>query len=309
MRKENFYFQSNDKRTNIHGVIWYPARKPVAVLQISHGVTEYAERYASFAEYFTRRGIVVIAHDHLGHGESVAENAQPMYFGPEGSWSYTVKDLLSVCVAAKRMFPNIPYYLMGFSMGSFIARQFLIEYPNCVDAAIIMGTGQTSTIEILLGKFMANQEAKKVGEDHTSDGIKALTFGTYNKPFEKEADATDFEWLCSNKDALREYAADPKIGGPMSAGLFREMLSGMQFTGKMKNIRKMNKYTPVLFISGDADPVGKNGKGVMKAAKAFMKAGIQDVQVKLYKGLRHDILREKNSEEIYQFIYAYIMNL
>lgn len=302
MRKRVFTFLSADGKTEIHGVEWMPNSEDEikAVLQISHGVTEYIERYEEFAKFMTENGIMVVGNDHLGHGLSVEKSASPMYFGPRGSWEYAVRDLLNVYELVKSDHPNVGYYILGFSMGSFLVRKLLIDYPSKIDAAILMGTGQIGKIPTALGLLAAKSEAAKVGENNTSEGIESLTFGTYNKRF--APNKTKFDWLCSDEESLAEYAKDPKIGGPMSAGLFREMLYGMEYTRKSSNVKKMRKSMPILIMSGEDDSVGDCGKGVRKVYKSFKKAGMVDVKIKLYPSLRHDLLHEVNRKEIFRDI-------
>lgn len=304
MNKNEFYYLSADGKTQIHAVEWIPDEKPKAILQIAHGVTEYILRYEQFAEYLVKKGIMVVGNDHLGHGKSIAKDSEPMYFGPTGSWKWAVEDMYTCTKMIKEKYPEIPYYMLGFSLGSFLLRTYLIEYPGIADAAIIMGTGETPPVQIALAKFIANKEAKKVGENHTSPMIKKLTFDTYNKFF--APNRTDYDWLCSDNEGLDEYIADPMRGGNLSAGLFREMLSGMKFTSEIKNLKKMNLNTPILFISGDEDPVGEKGKGVIKAYHKFQDIGMKDVEIKLYPKLRHDILHEKCKKEIYEYVYNWI---
>lgn len=304
MNKNEFYYLSADGKTQIHAVEWIPDEKPKAILQIAHGVTEYILRYEQFAEYLVEKGIMVVGNDHLGHGKSIAKDSEPMYFGPTGSWKWAVEDMYTCTKMIKEKYPEIPYYMLGFSLGSFLLRTYLIEYPKAIDAAIIMGTGETPPVQIALAKFIANKEAKKVGENHTSPMIKKLTFDTYNKVF--APNRTDYDWLCSDNEGLDEYIADPMRGGNLSAGLFREMLSGMKFTSEIKNLKKMNLDTPILFISGDEDPVGEKGKGVIKAYHKFQNIGMKDVEIKLYPKLRHDILHEKCKKEIYEYVYNWI---
>ena len=304
MNKNEFYYLSADGKTQIHAVEWIPDEKPKAILQIAHGVTEYILRYEQFAEYLVKKGIMVVGNDHLGHGKSIAKDSEPMYFGPTGSWKWAVEDMYTCTKMIKEKYPEIPYYMLGFSLGSFLLRTYLIEYPKAIDAAIIMGTGETPPVQIALAKFIANKEAKKVGENHTSPMIKKLTFDTYNKFF--APNRTDYDWLCSDNEGLDEYIADQMRGGNLSAGLFREMLSGMKFTSEIKNLKKMNLNTPILFISGDEDPVGEKGKGVIKAYHKFQNIGMKDVEIKLYPKLRHDILHEKCKKEIYEYVYNWI---
>lgn len=304
MKKEEFYYPSADGKTRIHGMAWLPEGEPVGVIQIAHGVTEYIGRYEAFAEYFTDRGFVVAGNDHLGHGESVAEGAEPMYFGPEGSWHWAVKDIRTCRRLMGKRYPKLPYCMLGFSLGSFLVRTYLIDYSGTVDGVILAGTGQIPHSQIAFAKMIAKREAGKVGEDHTSPLIKKLTFESYNKMF--APNRTDYDWLCASEQSLDAYIADSRRGENYSAGLFRELLSGMDYSVNMKNIRKMKKETPVYFISGDKDPVGDCGKGVRRACQAFQKAGCRDVELKLYPGLRHDILHEDCHEKIQEDIYQWL---
>lgn len=304
MNKREFYYPSSDGKTRIHAVEWIPEEEPKAILQIAHGVTEYILRYEEFAEFLTSKGIVVVGNDHIGHGSSIAENAKPMYFGPEGSFKYAVDDVNTLYKMIKEKYENIPYIILGFSLGSFIVRRFLIDYPDTVDGAILVGTGQIAPIKIKIAKFIAKSEAKKHGEDNPTPMIKSLSFDNYNKLF--KPNRTDYDWLCLSKTSLDKYIKDEKRGKELSAGLFREMLSGMEYTGNLENIKKMNKDIPIIFLSGEMDPVGEKGKSVKKAYDYFKKAGIKDVSMKLYKDLRHDILHEDNAEQIYQDILEFI---
>lgn len=305
MIKNEFYYPSADGKTQIHAVEWKPETEIKGIIQIAHGVTEYILRYENFAEFFTQKGFVVAGNDHLGHGQSIAPNDKPMYFGPNGSWNFVVKDIDTCKQMAKKKYPNVPYIILGFSLGSFLVRTYLIDYAQePLDGAIIMGTGYIPNFKIAIAKMMTNKEAKKVGEENTSPVIKSLTFETYNKLF--KPNRTAFDWLCSNEEALDEYIKDPLRGEDYSAGLFREMLTGMQYTADLKNIQKMNKKIPIFLLSGDKDPVGEFGKGVIKTHKIFKKAGIEDVEIKLYPNLRHDILHEKCKDTIYNDIYLWL---
>jgi len=304
MVRNEFTFPSADGKTAIHAVEWLPESEIVAVLQIVHGVSEYILRYEPFAEYLAQRGFVVIGHDHLGHGDSVAEGAPRLYFGPKGSWNWVVEDIYALRQLAGKRYPDIPYFLLGHSMGSFLARTYLIRYPGTVSGAVIMGTGQMSPALIAGGKAVAITEGKRIGEENPSPIVTKLSFGTYNKIF--APNRTDFDWLSVNEENVDRYIADPLCGGNASIGLFREMLGGMSFIAKPENVRKMNLNTPILFISGEMDPVGDCGKGVKRAYDSFCKASMRDVSLKLYPGLRHEILCETEWETVFQDIYDWL---
>ncbi len=291
-----FFFPGADGVSRIHAVEWLPdSGKITAVLQIAHGIAEYALRYAPFAEYLTEHGFAVVANDHMGHGKS--EGQSPIYFGPENGWMNAVDDMYSLFDLTHKAYPSAPYFLLGHSMGSFLARTFLIRYPGVLSGAIIMGTGQMSPAIVTAGRAIAKLQAKKVGWDKPSDTVTTLAFGSYNKAF--APNRTGFDWLSINEENVDRYIADPLCGADSSVGLFHDMLGGLLFIARKANLEKMNIHTPVLFVAGDKDPVGDMGKGVRKAHASFRKAGVQDLQLKLYADMRHEILNETGREEVY----------
>ena len=307
MVRNEFTFPSADGKTSIHAVEWLPeGAAPRAVLQIAHGVSEYILRYEPFAAFLTGQGFAVVGHDHLGHGGSVAPGAVPLYFGPKGSWDHVTADIYTLRNLAGRRFPGLPYFLLGHSMGSFLARTYLIRYPGTVDAAVLMGTGQMSSALVSGGLAVAAAESLRIGEDQVSALVEKLSFASYNKVF--APNRTAFDWLSVNEENVDAYIADPLCGGMATIGLFREMLRGIRFIRSTENLRRMNLNTPILFISGEMDPVGDLGKGVLAAAASFERAGMRDVSVKLYPGLRHEILCETERETVYRDVCEWLLS-
>lgn len=302
VKKEEFYYLSADQNTKIHTVEWMPHADPVAVLQVAHGITEHILRYEEVAEYFTKQGIVVVGNDHLGHGSSIAEQSDFMYCK---KWDNLVEDVHTLQQMQRKKYPDIPYYMLGFSLGSFVVRNYLSKYPEAVDAVILMGTGMTPQFQIALAHMIVKKEAGKIGEKNSSPLIQQLSFETYNKNF--KPNQTSCDWLCKDKDGLENYINDEVCGKIISAGLFRELLHGMAIAGKKETIMQMNKELPVRLISGDEDPVGEHGKGVDRVLKVFKKAGMERISMKLYPG-RHDILHEACKDIVLQDITEWIFN-
>ena len=304
MIKNEFFYPSADGKTRIHGVEWLPDGDVLAVLQIAHGVAEYILRYEDFARYLTERGFAVVGNDHIGHGESVAPDAKPLYFGPKGSWDWVVQDVRSLRQRMGDKYPGKPYFMLGHSMGSFVLRTYLICYPGTVDAAVIMGTGQQPAQMTGTGQKLAQILGICGAEDSSSDLVNKLVFGPYNKQF--APNRTQFDWLSANAENVDRYIADPLCGGKPSLGLFREMMWGLAFIREPENLQKMDVNTPVLFISGDKDPVGGNGRGVTRAYESFRKAGVLDAALLLYPEMRHEILNEDDRARVYQDVYEWL---
>lgn len=291
-----FTFLSTDGKTQLHGMRWEPDGGSVrAVLQICHGVAEHIARYDAFARYLNGLGIAVVGHDHLGHGLSLPEGGTPVYFGEGNTWHTVVDDIYVLHQRIRLWYPDVPLCIMGHSMGSFLTRTYLIRYPGTVKAAVIMGTGWQPKAVIAGGMAIAKAVGAVVGENGTSDLVTNLAFGAYNKLF--APNRTSCDWLSADEGNVDAYMADPLCGADATVGLFRQMLSGIRFNQKLSNLRQMDPRIPVLFVAGEKDPVGDCGNGVRRTYQEFRRAGVQDCTLKLYPGLRHEILNEKAQQQ------------
>lgn len=291
-----FTFLSTDGKTQLHGMRWEPEGGSVrAVLQICHGVAEHIARYDAFARYLNGLGIAVVGHDHLGHGLSLPEGGTPVYFGAGSTWNTVVDDIYVLHQRIRLWYPDVPLCIMGHSMGSFLTRTYLIRYPGTVKAAVIMGTGWQPKAVIAGGMAVAKAVGAVVGENGTSDLVTNLAFGAYNKLF--APNRTSCDWLSADEGNVDAYMADPLCGADATVGLFRQMLSGIRFNQKLSNLRQMDPRIPVLFVAGEKDPVGDCGNGVRRTYQEFRRAGVQDCTLKLYPGLRHEILNEKAQQQ------------
>lgn len=287
-----FTFLSTDGKTQLHGMRWEPEGRSVrAVLQICHGVAEHIARYDAFARYLNELGIAVVGHDHLGHGRSLPEGGTPVYFGEGNTWHTVVDDIYVLHQRIRLWYPDVPLCIMGHSMGSFLTRTYLIRYPGTVKAAIIMGTGWQPEMTIRGGLLLAGILSGLKGPDAVSKLVTNMAFGAYNKAF-GDKPRTPNDWLSADTDNVDRYMADPLCGADATVGLFRQMLRGLRFNQTPGNIDRMDKNAPILLIAGQDDPVGDMGAGVRRTHDAFKRAGIKDVTLKLYPGLRHEILNE-----------------
>ena len=227
-----------------------------------------------------------------------------VYLGDENGWENVVDDMEKIRERTAKVFPDVPYFLFGHSMGSFLSRTYLIRYPGKLDGCILCGTGHMNGLIVAGGKFVADGEIRKLGAAAYSEKADTLAFGAYNKRF--APNRTPFDWVSLNEENVDAYMADPLCGGKTTLGLFRDMMGGIGFICDQKNINRMDKELPVFFIAGDQDPVGDMGKGVERAYAAFKKAGIRDVSLKLYHGLRHEILNEKTRQYVYRDVLDWL---
>lgn len=301
MRTEFFY--PSKGAGQIHACTWIPDTKPTAVLQIIHGIAEFIERYDDFANYLNSQGILVVAEDHMGHGQSINGAGVRGFF--HGGWFTAVADSYELLQKIRQEYPDIPYILFGHSMGSFMARTILCKYPDSgIDAAIICGTGWQPRQMLPAVIKACELVCKKTEEQNPSNLLQNLVFGGYNKKVEHAR--TDYDWLTRDAKCVDAYISHPLCGFVPSCGLLRDMLKGIQYIENPKNLANMKKELPVLFIAGSDDPVGSYGKGVLQTADAFRSSGMEHVSHKLYPLCRHEILNEINKQEVYEDIFSWI---
>ena len=291
MRYEGSYSSCGEGR--IHYYKWVPEGKPVAVLQIVHGIAETALRYEAAARYFNSLGYVVAAEEHMGHGKSTA--SQRGYF--EGGWLSAVKDTLSLTVHLQKEYADLPFAMFGHSMGSFMLRTILCRFPDRkLDAAVISGTGWQPREALPALEAAARAFCRREGPKAVSPVLNKLVFGSYNDRVEHPE--TDFDWLSRDSRAVRAYLQDPDCGFPATTGLLLDLTRGLRMVEDPENLRNMPRDLPVFFTAGSMDPVGDYGKGVERTAEEFKKAGMKDVSLRIYPLCRHELLNEINRQEI-----------
>lgn len=288
MKSEVFTFTGAEDIC-LPAILWLPEDAPKAVLQITHGMTEHIGRYETFARAMTQQGIAVAGFDLRGHGQNPGD-AQIASFG-EGGWQMSVLDMNLFYQLLEEKLPGLLHFMLGFSLGSFLLREYMAAYPSGVTGAIVMGTGYQPSAVLSLMISIVNGQCKKAGVDHTTDLVRNLSFGTYNQKF--KPNRTQADWLCADTVQLDAYLADPLCRSDISSGLFRDLLASMKRTGSASVYNRWDKSVPVLLLSGRDDPVGDGGKGVKTVYEQMQKAGIQQVEMQLLAGARHDVLHEE----------------
>lgn len=301
MKTDFFYDSCGAGR--IHACRWMPEGEIKAVVQIVHGIAEFVERYEEFANYLTSLGCVVVAEDHMGHGQSIGEGGVQGYF--HGGWFSAVEDTYRLMGDTMAQFPGVPYILFGHSMGSFMARTVLAKYPDSgIAAAIICGTGWQPRLALPALIKVVEAMCKKTGEENPNPQLHNMIFGGYNSHIPNPRTPND--WLTRDEKIVDDYNAHPLCGFIPACGLLRDMMKGILYVEKPENLANMKKHLPVLFIAGEEDPVGSYGKGVRQAAQAFKKAGMVNVSLTLYPQCRHEILNELNRQEVYEDIGRFL---
>ena len=287
----------------LHAFRCVPEGRVRAVLQLSHGMVEFIDRYKPLAEHLAGQGILVTGHDHLGHGGSIRTKDDYGFFAqPDGNRA-VLNDLHALTVLTKQLYPGVPYFLLGHSMGSFYARQYLCEYGQELSGAIIMGTGHQPKALVQFARSTCRALAAVHGWQYRSKLVANLSFMGYNKGLEGR---TTHDWLNRDAAEVDKYLADERCTFTFTLNAYYSMFSGILRLHDPAFLARMPKDLPLLFLAGTADPVGDRGKGVLRAIQSLKAAGVQNIRCKLYPGARHELLVETNRQEVFADIAAWL---
>jgi alpha-beta hydrolase superfamily lysophospholipase len=296
--KKEFNFTTTDKAVSLHTICWLPDdRSPRAVLQIVHGISEHMKRYDLFATYLMQHGIIVFGCDLPGHGSTASTSEEYGYFADQDGWHMVTQALYELGNSMKQSCPNLPFFLLGHSMGSFLVRTLLIDYPELAEGAILSGTGQPKERLLRFSNVITHFAAYAFGAKKRMNAIDHLVMGSNRKRFASEQKAAS--WISRDTAVVERYVADPLCNFVPTVSLYRDMLEGLAYIGNPLNLSSMKKETPLYFFSGGQDPVGENGVGVRRIISALEEAGFLNIQYKIYPEGRHEMLNELNRLEVY----------
>lgn len=307
--KEEFYFGSRDGEHKLHAIKWIPeTEKPICILQIVHGMTEHIGRYDSFARFMAAKGILVVGDDHLGHGLSVKEGEIRGYFCKEDAATVLVRDEHRLKKMMQEQYPGVPYIILGHSMGSFILRNYMLRYGSGIDGAIIAGTGMPPRRQTFFAWMLAVVLGIIAGPKHVCRGLDKIAFGAYNRGLQAGPEDSG-DWLSVNPENVKAYRQDSMCHFVFTANGFQALMKLILNLYDTEKLKQMPKNLPVFFASGQEDPVGNYGRAVEQVFHSFEELGMEQMQLKLYPGDRHEILNEADREDIYGDIYRFILQV
>ena len=279
---------------------WIPEGEVKGCLQIAHGMVEHIKRYDIFATFLASKGIYTVGHSHLGHGKSIVDRSKLGYFATPNGNECVIEDIHQLRQITQKKYPDMPYFMLGHSMGSFLIRQYLGLYGSELSGAIIMGTGEQPDLIVAGGKLVCKVIAAFKGWEHRSRFVNSLVIGA----FEKEMGNG---WLSRNEENVKNYVSDKLNGFIFTLNGFYHMFDGISKMNGLEKSGKFPKELPVFFVAGSEDPVGAHGKGVETVYSRYLAKGAKNAKIKLYEGDRHEILNEDDKEVVFEDLYNWIL--
>ncbi len=294
-----------DGTHTLYGKVYIPVCAPKGTVQIVHGMSEHIGRYDSFMTFLAQHGYVAFAHDQLGHGKTAAGAKNLGFIAPENGAALLVDDINAFGRQLLENYSGIPHILFGHSMGSFASRLCCEKYPQCADMLILMGTGGYQPLA-KLGLRVTDLSGRIHGPDYKFDAGLKLLFTLYNRSFRDEN--SDHSWLSGDKESVELYENDERCSTRFSAKSLGDILELSSACNSDEWFDNFDKSLPTLIVSGELDPVGENGIGVMEVYKRLRDSGVKDITFKLYSDCRHELLNDISRDEVMSDILTWTDN-
>ena len=298
---------SSDTSHYLHHTFFAPtasATEIKATLLVVHGMSEHSGRYADFAQFLADKGIAVATYDQLGHGKTVKSASELGFFGEEHPVQSLLKDVIVMADSLKAKHPEVPHFIMGHSMGSFIVRTVMKHHSQDFAGAILMGSADADPLTKVM--LPINKLLAKVAPQRPNTVFAKAMNKIFNSKLDNRISSSDFAWLSENQASIDAYEADPLAGFNFTNNGYMTLFNLMESALNKNWANTIAKDFPMLFISGKNDPIGNMGKGIDKIVNRLKEQGFTAVEVKLYPHMRHEPLHELEKQLVYQDILEWL---
>jgi len=271
------------------------AAEACGILLISHGLAEHSRRYETFAEAMASQGFHVYAHDHRGHGETVAHEAPIGRFARRGGAEHVIADVLAMRELAAGVHPGLPIIVFGHSMGGLISLNTVVTHPDKFDAVAVWNSNFNAGLAGRAAQLILKTERMFKGSDVPSGPLPKLTFGTWGRSIANRR--TDFDWLSRIPEQVDKYIADPLCGFDASVSLWLDIFE-LTFRAPQKiYLDRLRRDMPIHLVGGGEDPATDNAKAISWLASHLKSAGFSHITTEIYPDMRHETLNEIGADE------------
>lgn len=304
VKRREFRILSSDGIHRLHGVQWIPEGHVCAAMVLVHGMEEHIGRYEEFGRYLAQNGIGTIGYDQLGHGKTVKNADELGYFAPEQGSRLLLQDIRRMTFAAKKFWPDAPVYLLGHSMGSFLARRWITLFGDEISGVVLSGTGMITRFESGFACDIARLIRLLRGPKYRSRILEAMAIGQYRRQFGTHRHPGS--WLSSNEASVAAYKADPLCGFPFTNNAYCDFFHILSDLAWERDFDKIPQDLPILLISGMDDPLGGFQKRVLAVYNRFTAMNMEDVDIYLYPHDRHEILQENDRDTVFRDVVRWM---
>lgn len=275
---------------------WMPEDEVRGAVQVVHGMAEHGGRYERFAQTLTAAGYAVYAQDLPGHGRTARAADELGHVADREGWTQTLSAINGVRELIQHQLHDPPIFMLGHSMGSFLLQDYVVDHGQNLAGAIFSATTSDLGPMRRVGIALLQLEAMWHGRAHRSALAEAMSFKDFNRRFKPNRTASD--WLSRDTAEVDKYVADPLCGFRCSSGLWLDLLRAGANFGSLARLNMIPKRMPVLLIAGSADPVCSGEAGPRSLEKLYRDAQLQDVEVRMYQGARHELLNETCRDQV-----------
>lgn len=291
-----FEFASKHDGLIVSAFIAKPEGNINGIVQIVHGMNEHKERYFDFMDYLAAEGFITVIHDNRGHGKSISSPDDLGFMYKNGGEGF-IRDIIQLRKSVRSAYPDHPYFMIGDDIGTLAVRCMLKEHDDDLNGVILLGTPCYSRFT----RYIRNISAE-IAQKHGSRYISDLVYDVREETFNKQFGSAEFSWLNSRKEAVEEFAADPLCNFRYTLNGYQSVLHIMKEAYSRNGWNVSNPKLPIRFLSGRDDPCMLSERKFMKSMELLDRVGYESVSHRLFDNMRHEILNEKNSINVYKDI-------
>ncbi len=293
---KEFEFISDFDKLVISAVLAVPSGDVNGIVQFVHGMNEHKERYYPFMDYLAEQGFITVIHDNRGHGRSIVEPDDLGFMFRNGGEGF-VNDITQFNKRIREAYPNVPVFMIASGMGAAGAECFIKEHDSSVDGLVLLGTICYSPFSPVV-RTIRSVSAKRPGSRFRSEKIFNAVDDGFGQFFEDPINS----WRCSDADAVLTFNEDPLCNFKPTLNCYEELIWLVKQAGSSRGWKVTNPSLPIRFISGREDSAMISEKKFMKTVERLEKTGYESISHRLFDGMRHDVLMEKNNINVYKDI-------
>jgi alpha-beta hydrolase superfamily lysophospholipase len=244
---------------------WLPT-EPIGVVVIAHGLAEHSGRYAHVGQRLANANLGVYALDHHGHGRSTGIRANIIRMAHVHA---DLHELINRVTAHHR---ELPVFLLGHSLGGLIALDYVIS-AGATDLTGLLVSG--AAVDPSVGSSIQRLAAKLLSSLIPNVGVMALDSTAVSRDPEQvaryDADQLNYHGKVRARTGAEAFAAVERV----AAGL-----------GSIR--------LPLMIMHGTDDRLASPDGAKLVADNVAS----DDVTLKLYPGLYHEIFNEPEKDDV-----------